>query len=672
MKRFLCALLLMAVSMTLCLAGLAETVSEEELIGTWQFVGGGEVMGDGFRLNTDGTGRCLEAEYTEGYPKHLQATDTSFRWQCDKGIFTISFGSNASYDYPITRYGHRIHFAEGEGGGFYQKYDEDAIRAEIEDRIQTGTATEFDTLVLDYITDDLEPALAENLHLRNVDATVDWYSEEKSVTVSAWSLDLDHDLIIRFTESDTTVSIGTAESTWTSGGGIGTNLTAQAYYQVATAALNSAKETLAEQQMLTGKVTPAAREQLPGEEAIQAEIEQKLMDGTADDFDHLAMDALDGTMTARLEAMGLKEVSTRLNWEGSLHFILAWGWDAETHFRAALRFTPCAIGVCVGDELGDVTQIPVSNYENYLHSPELGVYEDAHRIMQSELAMASQQQQTLFSMPGLTGYVGQFPKGKIYEVFRGPGREYGRSANGMASVSTNDTVWVYGFQGDWMLISYAISGGHTRYGWISTAGLPASMLEYCPELIFPGDEGTEHVYVTVRKDAHMVDVLDSDRDVIYPLQVGDSIHCLAEMNGWVLVEIYDRGDPFRGFVRWETLDTRHGYAFTSVNTIEASAIWSESEIRAAMQAVADAYTGRAAGHTLTSLRYSDEDNSQENANWPTDVPEGIEWMKLYGTARSISYYDFEIADSDGVAEDLVFYVWREPGGEWIGDIGGYE
>ncbi|MBR6706811.1 MAG: hypothetical protein IKI84_09055 [Clostridia bacterium] len=35
-------------------------------------------------------------------------------------------------------------------------------------------------------------------------------------------------------------------------------------------------------------------------------------------------------------------------------------------------------------------------------------------------------------------------------------------------------------------------------------------------------------------------------------------------------------------------------------------------------------------------------------------------------------YDFEIAGSDGTAEDLAFYVWREPGGEWIGGMGGYE
>ncbi len=672
MKRVI-SILLIAVLFAMCglSAGQAEEINESELIGTWQFVGGGEVMGDGFRLNADGTGLCLEAEYDEGYPKHLQSSGETFTWRYADGVITLTFGQSATA-YPVSRYDHRIHFAEVEGGGFYQKYDEEGIRAEIEERNSCGEMTEFDALVLDYITDALEPVLAEGLHLRDVVATVDWYSEEKSVTVSAWSLDLDHDLTIRFTGSDTTVSIGTAESTWLTSAGIRVDPTADRYYQAAGAALNQAAENQAEHQMLIGDVTPSGRELLPGEAEIMSEIVQKRTDGTADDFDNLAMDAMDGTMTARLEAMGLTEVTTQLNWEGPLHFILVGGFDAETHFRVALRFTPCAIGVWAGDEFWDVTQIPVSFYETYLRSVDIGIYEDAYRDLQSELAVASQQQQTQFSMPFLTGNVRQFPKGKTYEVYRGPGREYGRSANGKASVSTNDTIWVYGVRDGWMLISYSISGGHTRYGWISTAGLPEPMLEYCPELIFPGDEGTDYVYATVRENVRMVDDLESDQDFIYPLQPGDSVHCLAEMQGWVLVETYAYDEPYWGFVRWEKLDTRHGYAFTSVNTIGESAVWPENEIRAAMQAVADAYTGRAAGHTLISLHYSDGDNNPEDTNWSIDAPDGIEWMKLYGTVRSISYYDFEIAASDGTAEDLAFYVWREPGGEWIGGMGGYE
>ena len=523
MKRFVSILLLIMMAFALCSlsAALAEHVTESDLIGAWQFVGGGELMGYGFRLNADGTGRWLDSEDMEHCPpKHLHETGDGFTWQLDGDSFICWDSQGTVTRYTLEQADFRILFTEEEAGGFYARFDEEAIRAEIEDRMDRGEMTEFDALVMDYLNDTLEPTLAERLNLRDVNARVDWYSEEKSVIVEAWQLDEDAAVTIRFTESDLTVSIGTAESKWTSGGGIGTNLTAHAYYKIASTALGNVREELAEQQMLTGDVTPSGREPQPGEAAVVAEIEQKRADGTADAFDNLAMDAMDGTMTARLEAMGLTGVKTRLNWEGSLHFILAWGRDAETHFRVALRFTPCAIGVCVGDELGDVTQIPVSWYENYLRNPEVEIYENAYRLIQSELALASQQQQTLFSMPGLTGYVGQFPKGKTYEVYRGPGQNYGRSANGKASVSTNDTIMVYGVRGGWMLISYGISGGHTRYGWISTAELPAPMFEYCPELIFPGDDGTEYVYATVREACRMVDMLASDRDFIYPLQPG--------------------------------------------------------------------------------------------------------------------------------------------------------
>ena len=674
MRKILASMLLFMVFGAICCLtfGMAETVSETDLVGTWQFVGGGEIMGYGFRLNADGTGEFLDTDAIGmGTPKHLQPTGNAFVWHVDDDVFSLTVGGT-THTHPVAWYDRQIHFAEGEGGGFYQQFDEAAILAEIEARNRLGVMTEFDALVMDYIEDKLESALAEKLHLRSVDAVVDWYSEDKSMTVDAWQLDLDQSVTIRFTESYTTLSIGTAESTWTSGGTIGTNLTARAYYQVAAAAFNSAKEKLVEQQKLTCDVTPSERETQSGETPIRAEIEQKHADGTADDFDDLAMDAMEGIMTVKLEAMGLTEVSTLLNWEGPLHFILAWGWDEETYFRVALRFTPCAIGVYVGDEVRDVTQIPVSWYENYFHDPDAGIYENALRLIQSELALASQRQRALFSMPGLIGSAGQFPKGKTYEVYRGPGMEYGRSANGKASVSTNDTILIYGIRGDWMLVSYGISGGHIRYGWINTTGLSASLIESCPELVFPGDEGTDYVYAIVKRNARMVDVPDSDKDFIYPLQPGDSVHVLAEMNGWVLVQIYAYDEPYMGFVRWDDLDTRHGYAFTGANLIAKSSVWSESEIRAALLAVADAYTGRAAGHTLVSLRYSDKENSPGSTNWPTDVRDGIEWMKLYGTARSISYYDFEIAGSDGIAEDLAFYVWREPGGEWIGGLGGYE
>ena len=133
MKRFL-SILLVSALFAICnlSAGLAEEVTEAELIGTWQFVGGGEVMGYGFRLNADGTGEFLDTEAIgQGTPKHLQPTGTTFRWQVEDDVFVCTL-SGSSFTHPIARYDHRIHFAEGEGGGFYQKFDEEAIRVEIE------------------------------------------------------------------------------------------------------------------------------------------------------------------------------------------------------------------------------------------------------------------------------------------------------------------------------------------------------------------------------------------------------------------------------------------------------------------------------------------------------------------------------------------------------------
>ena len=89
-------------------------------------------------------------------------------------------------------------------------------------------------------------------------------------------------------------------------------------------------------------------------------------------------------MAARLEAMGLNGVRTHFSLEGTLPWILAEGQDPETGYCVALCFTPCAIGVYAGNGTVDVTQIPVSGYENYLRSPELGVYEQTDWLIRSD------------------------------------------------------------------------------------------------------------------------------------------------------------------------------------------------------------------------------------------------------------------------------------------------
>ena len=283
-KCFSTMVLIALLGMLCCLTvGLADAPSASDLVGTWQFMGGGELMGFGFRLNADGTGQWLDSEDMEHCPpKHLHETGESFTWHLDGDSFIYRNSQGTVELFTLEQVDSRILFAEEEAGGFYARFDEEAIRAEIEDRNIRGEMTEFDALVMDYLNDALEPALAERLNLRSVNASVAWYGEEKSVFVDAWSLDLDQSVTIRFTESDTTVSIGAAESAWFTNSGIRVNPTADRYYQVARVALDQATETQAEQQMLTGDVTPSGRELQPGEAEIMAEIEQKRTSGTAD------------------------------------------------------------------------------------------------------------------------------------------------------------------------------------------------------------------------------------------------------------------------------------------------------------------------------------------------------------------------------------------------------
>ena len=81
MRKILASMLLFMVFGVICglTFGTAETVSETDLVGTWQFVGGGEIMGYGFRLNADGTGEFLDTDAIGmGTPKHLQPTGNAF------------------------------------------------------------------------------------------------------------------------------------------------------------------------------------------------------------------------------------------------------------------------------------------------------------------------------------------------------------------------------------------------------------------------------------------------------------------------------------------------------------------------------------------------------------------------------------------------------------------
>ena len=89
-------------SVLLALSLLFSFALAEDLAGSWRFIGGGELLGDGFELYADGTGQLL---YTEDYAvfpsRHFYAQDDHFTWQVQGDTLYLSFEDGREWNYPI-------------------------------------------------------------------------------------------------------------------------------------------------------------------------------------------------------------------------------------------------------------------------------------------------------------------------------------------------------------------------------------------------------------------------------------------------------------------------------------------------------------------------------------------------------------------------------------------
>ena len=86
-----------------------------------------------------------------------------------------------------------------------------------------------------------------------------------------------------------------------------------------------------------------------------------------------------------------------------------------------------------------------------------------------------------------------------YPVYMGPGKAYGRAANGKGTVSTNGWIQVFGEYDGWLLIQYGISAEQYRFGWITADALaPGQRIE--PLSFVIGDVVTNCVEVTLTDD----------------------------------------------------------------------------------------------------------------------------------------------------------------------------
>lgn len=129
-----------------------------------------------------------------------------------------------------------------------------------------------------------------------------------------------------------------------------------------------------------------------------------------------------------------------------------------------------------------------------------------------------------------------------YDVFAAPGRDSYRSANGKATMSTNDWVQIFGEEDGWVLVQYDISRDQMRFGYVDASVLPRNA--EVPQLIWydlPEQTLLNNTYVT--------DDPLASRSIICWLNAGDAVKVLSDFGSWYYVEVTPgTGKTLRGFI----------------------------------------------------------------------------------------------------------------------------
>lgn len=145
----------------------------------------------------------------------------------------------------------------------------------------------------------------------------------------------------------------------------------------------------------------------------------------------------------------------------------------------------------------------------------------------------------------LNAEVMPFTPGQTYAVYSAPDSRSIRGAKGRARVSTNGWIQVFGTEGDWLLVQYAITPEHCRIGYIDRNALPQDVV--VPALTL------EAVPAIVSYDVSVTDDPLMSQTPLTRLTENTSVTALASMGDWTYIEAGTGKSRFRGFVPTECL-----------------------------------------------------------------------------------------------------------------------
>lgn len=128
----------------------------------------------------------------------------------------------------------------------------------------------------------------------------------------------------------------------------------------------------------------------------------------------------------------------------------------------------------------------------------------------------------------LNAEVMSFTPGQTYAVYSAPDSRSIRGAKGRARVSTNGWIQVFGAEGDWLLVQYAITPEHCRIGYIDKNALPQDAA--VPALAL------EAVPAIVSYDVSVTDDPLMSQTPLTRLTENTSVTALASMGEWTYIE----------------------------------------------------------------------------------------------------------------------------------------
>lgn len=273
-------------------------------------------------------------------------------------------------------------------------------------------------------------------------------------------------------------------------------------------------------------------------------------------------------------------------------------------------------------------------------------------------------------IPQLQAKTGSFTKDKKYEVYQGPGEEYGRSGSGKGTVSTNGPIRCFGTWDGWLLIEYEINENKHRYGWIRLDDLPQKQRDDYAPFAFSNDFG-EFNYGVLIADAALTDDPAYSKNAVAQMPAGTSVHVLAKAHDYLLVNGFVGRELRMGFVHESYVDMQFGYAENVLLTVDEAKTYSKADIDAAAEAVKEAVRKWFSGTSVLKIKYI-EDESADADDWWQPEEENREGMQLFADLNGMSFYDYEIA-AYGVAGDYGFILYRDKdGGAWEVCNWGYE